>query len=65
MTDSSDAGHGPVIVTVSWILTTLAVLLITMRFYVRVNILHSLGADDWVMLLAGAGLSAACETSGS
>ena len=65
MANPLDKGRGPVIVSVSWVLTTIAVILIAMRFYVRVNVLHALGADDWVMLLAGACLSAVCDRSAS
>lgn len=57
MANPSDPDHGPLILSVSWTLTTLALILIVMRFHVRINILHALGADDWVMLLAGACLS--------
>ena len=54
MANPSDPGHGPLILSVSWVLTVLALVLIVLRFHVRMNILHTLGADDWVMLLAGA-----------
>ena len=53
MANTSDPGHGPLILSLTWVLAALALTLIATRFYVRVNILHALGADDWVMLLAG------------
>lgn len=66
MANLSDPGHGPLILSVTWVLTALALILIATRFYVRVNILHALGADDWVMLLAGVLLIVfqACITKG-
>ncbi|KAL2043495.1 hypothetical protein N7G274_003802 [Stereocaulon virgatum] len=66
MANASDPGRGPLIISVSWMLTTVALILIAMRFHVRINILHTLGADDWIMLLAGVLLiiSEACITEG-
>ena len=51
---ANPSGRGTLIISVSWLLASLALILTAMRIHVRINILHSVGADDWFMFLAGA-----------
>ena len=50
--DPNDPGRGPVIVGVTWALTSLSLFVVGLRFYVRRRVLHGLSSDDWLMLLA-------------
>ncbi|RYP62511.1 hypothetical protein DL771_009694 [Monosporascus sp. 5C6A] len=48
-----DPGLGPVILGVTWTLTSLCVIVIAARFYVRPRTSRLPGLDDWFMLAAG------------
>ncbi|KAI1406893.1 hypothetical protein F5Y13DRAFT_195926 [Hypoxylon sp. FL1857] len=48
-----DPGIGPLMIGLMWTFTSLSVIIIALRFYVRVSLLRQLGLDDWIMLLAG------------
>ncbi|MCJ1432482.1 hypothetical protein MMC27_001839 [Xylographa pallens] len=44
--------RGPMVISVTWVFTSLVIIVVAIRFYVRIKILNKLGADDWLMLLA-------------
>lgn len=50
-----DPGRGPAIMGVGWTLTTLCLIAIGLRFYVRLKYTRCIAIDDWLMLLAGVG----------
>lgn len=50
--DVNDLGRGPAIVGVLWAFTTIAVLAVALRLYLRSRILHSVGWDDGFMVAA-------------
>lgn len=43
--------HNDMVVGVTWALTAICIILVALRFYVRVTI-RQLSSDDWIMLLA-------------
>ncbi|KAK2615037.1 hypothetical protein N8I77_001816 [Diaporthe amygdali] len=43
---------GPAILGATWALTALSILVISLRFYVRIEVVQGLKAHDWVMLVA-------------
>ncbi|KUJ18478.1 uncharacterized protein LY89DRAFT_780548 [Mollisia scopiformis] len=47
-----DPGRGPMIVGLTWTFTSLAVIAVALRFYVRKFVTRALGWDDWLMLFA-------------
>lgn len=59
MSDPQD--KGPIILGVTWAFTSLSVIVIALRFYVRVKLANGLKAHDWLMLLALVRTSLACE----
>lgn len=50
--DPNDLGRGPAITAVGWLLTSVCIVTISLRFYVRTSITRSLSSDDWTMLIA-------------
>lgn len=40
------------IMAVSWILTSLSAIVVTLRFYVRATVHRAISSDDWFMLAA-------------
>ncbi|KAI1339294.1 hypothetical protein F5Y15DRAFT_383879 [Xylariaceae sp. FL0016] len=50
--NSSDPGRGPAITAVGWLLTSICIIMISLRFYVRAGITRALSYDDWIMLMA-------------
>lgn len=56
--DPSDPGRGPLIMGISWTLTSICVLFIVVRLWVRSRVTRTLGADDWLMLVAGVSIPA-------
>ncbi|TRX91997.1 hypothetical protein FHL15_007094 [Xylaria flabelliformis] len=62
--DPGDLGRQPIIMGLTWALTSLCVVIVAARVYVRARILHGLLSDDWLMLIATAGQVAfqACLT---
>ncbi|KAK5992085.1 hypothetical protein PT974_05483 [Cladobotryum mycophilum] len=49
----NDLGRGPLILGLTWALTSLCIVLIGARFFVRIKILRALSSDDWFILAAG------------
>ena len=43
---------GPLVISVTWVFTSLVIVVVAVRFYVRTKILKHVGPDDWLMLLA-------------
>ncbi|KAK8042321.1 hypothetical protein PG994_012804 [Apiospora phragmitis] len=50
----NDPGIGHLMIGVMWTFTSLAVIAIALRLYVRLFIVRKLGPDDWFMIVAGA-----------
>ncbi|KAI1352256.1 hypothetical protein F5Y01DRAFT_313998 [Xylaria sp. FL0043] len=50
-----DLGRQPIIMGLTWALTSLCIIVVAARVYVRAHILHGLLSDDWLMLIATAG----------
>lgn len=50
MSDPQD--KGPTILGVTWAFTSLSVIVIALRLYVRIKLANGLKAHDWVMVLA-------------
>lgn len=48
-----DRGIGPAIIGVMWTFTSIALIFIGLRFYVRVCIVKKLHVEDWIMLVSG------------
>ena len=46
------ANRGPSILAVSWTECAVAILIVSARMYARSFLIHNVGMDDWVMLLA-------------
>ncbi|MCJ1311799.1 hypothetical protein MMC25_005472 [Agyrium rufum] len=44
---------GPLVLGISWFLTILVVVTIALRISTRVNVLKAIGADDYIMIVAG------------
>lgn len=57
---SNDPGRGPLIISLSWILTILATGTVALRFYVRKKLAGALSSDDWLMLVAIVRNSCSC-----
>ncbi|KAK8024451.1 hypothetical protein PG993_012517 [Apiospora rasikravindrae] len=49
----NDPGIGPLMIGFMWTFTSLAMIAIALRLYVRVFIVEKLGLDDWFMIVAG------------
>ncbi|OOF97175.1 hypothetical protein ASPCADRAFT_514189 [Aspergillus carbonarius ITEM 5010] len=50
---SSEYAHqtkGPRILAVFWTMTSLAIVLVVARLFIRIKVLHSPGADDWLIV---------------
>lgn len=43
---------GPGILAAFWITTTIALVTVMGRFYIRMRVLRSVGVDDWLILLS-------------
>lgn len=52
LVDPSNPGIGPIINGVTWVFTVLAILVVSLRFYLRKAGKHGWSADDWIMLAA-------------
>jgi hypothetical protein len=48
----SDRGLGPTNIALTWVFTSMAAIVVAMRFYVRKRFAGSWAIDDWVMLAA-------------
>ena len=46
------ANRGPSILAVSWTECAVAILFVSARMYTRIFLIHNVGIDDWMMLLA-------------
>ncbi|KAI0549855.1 hypothetical protein F4679DRAFT_584085 [Xylaria curta] len=64
LVNADDLGRQPIIMGLTWALTSLCIVIVAARVYVRARILHGLLLDDWLMLIATAGQVAfqACLT---
>lgn len=45
-----DVNRGPVVVAILWTETTVAVIIVSMRFYAR-TMIKRISSDDWLILL--------------
>ena len=52
-----DQNRGPAFVTVFGSLVALAILLVLLRIWVRIKILHKIGLDDYIMMASLVGLN--------
>jgi hypothetical protein len=54
LVNSNDLGRGPMIAGLTWAFTSICILVVAARFYVRKRIVasHSVGVEDWLMLVA-------------
>ena len=46
------SNRGPSILAVSWTECAVAILFVSARMYTRISLIHNVGMDDWMMLLA-------------
>lgn len=51
-TVAASANRGPAILAVSWIECVVAILIVGARLYTRSCLIHNVGIDDWMILLA-------------
>ncbi|CAI6227256.1 unnamed protein product [Periconia digitata] len=59
-TNRNDLGHGPLVMGVSWTFSALAIILVGVRFWLRIGIMAAkVQLEDWLMLLATV-LNTAC-----
>lgn len=49
---SSSGGLGPVLNAVLWVQVVIFVVFVGLRIYTRSQILHSVGADDYLVIIA-------------
>lgn len=59
----NDLGRGPLVVGMCWTFTSLCIIVIALRFYVRRRI-HVIGWDDWIMLAAVVSARSLCDAGG-
>ncbi|EPE28202.1 integral membrane protein [Glarea lozoyensis ATCC 20868] len=59
--DPNDLGHGPLVMGVTWTFCTVAIIAVSVRFWVRVSVTKKLYVEDWLMLLAAA-LNLVCQS---
>lgn len=52
-----DLGRGPVVIGVTWTFNALALIVVAIRFWVRIAVTKVLAVEDWLMLAAVVGLS--------
>ncbi|KAI2777728.1 hypothetical protein F4815DRAFT_480482 [Daldinia loculata] len=50
--DTTNPGRGPFIMGLTWTLTSLCIIVVSIRLYVNKRVQHSIAADDWIMLVA-------------
>ncbi|KAL9001776.1 MAG: hypothetical protein Q9188_005250 [Gyalolechia gomerana] len=50
--DRADANRGPTILAVTWVECALAILIVGTRMYTRSYLIHNVGIDDWMIVLA-------------
>lgn len=46
------SNRGPSILAVGWTECAIAILFVNARMYTRISLIHNVGIDDWMMLLA-------------
>lgn len=51
----NDLGKGPMIMGVTWMMTSISVIVVALRFYVRSRLPSRLGLEDWLMAVAVVG----------
>ena len=44
--------RGPHILAATWVQCAIALLLVGARMYTRIHLIHNVGLDDWIILLA-------------
>lgn len=54
--DFAKANRGPTIVTVTWVECAVAILIVGTRMFTRSYLIHNVGIDDWMIVLALVGL---------
>jgi len=47
-----DQNRGPELLAVTWVFTSVALLVVIAKFYTRVKVLHSTGLDDALVILS-------------
>ncbi|KAH7384631.1 hypothetical protein BKA66DRAFT_81944 [Pyrenochaeta sp. MPI-SDFR-AT-0127] len=57
----SDPGRGPLVMGVTWTFSSLALVIVGMRFWVRIAVTKKISIEDWLMLLAVL-LNTACQS---
>ncbi|KAI2603719.1 hypothetical protein GGR54DRAFT_622476 [Hypoxylon sp. NC1633] len=57
----NDLGRGPMIMGVTWAFSGLSIIVVAVRFWVRITVANILSLEDWLMLLAGI-LNLACNS---
>lgn len=50
--NTNDHGLGPMIIALTWLFTSLAIIIVTARFYIRKRVSQRLYSSDWIMLPA-------------
>lgn len=58
-----DPGRGPEVVGLSWATTTIALLAVGLRIYLRKTFHKHIALDDWLMCLAMVGFHVLCAVS--
>ena len=48
----SDLGHGPLVMGLTWTFSSLALIVVGVRFWVRIVVTKKLNVEDWLMLFA-------------
>lgn len=50
-----DLGRGPLVMGVTWSLSGLAIIIVAMRFWVRIAVTQGTKLEDWLMLVVVVG----------
>ncbi|KAI0173478.1 hypothetical protein GGR52DRAFT_543196 [Hypoxylon sp. FL1284] len=56
-----DLGRGPMVMGVTWTFSILSIIVVAVRFWVRITVANILSVEDWLMLFAGM-LNLACNS---
>jgi len=57
----SDLGRGPLVIGLTWTFTSLALIVVGLRFWVRISVTKKLHVEDWLMFVAVL-LQLACQS---
>jgi len=52
LAEDGDQNRGPELLAVTWVFTSVALLVVIAKFYTRVKVLHSTGLDDVLVILS-------------